>query len=249
MTAVPAELLYIYLSLAAVSLIALSGIVALSLEPARLETVVIYLVSFAAGTLFGSTFLHLLPETVDDFGFGPTMGLYLLSGLVLAFVVEKYISWHHHHHPHEDRPEPLSYMILLGDGVHNAIDGIIIAASYLASIPLGVATTVAIAFHEIPQEIGDFGVLVFGGMSPRRAIAYNFLTALTAFGGATLVVLLAGRASDLTRLLLPIAAGNFIYIAGSDLLPELVEETDVRRSSLQMATFLVGIAVMYLLAH
>lgn len=242
------ELWYIYASVAGVSLLALAGIVTVSLDPERLHALVAYLVSFSAGTLLGNAFLHLVPETVEAHGFDATTGLYLLSGVVLAFVVEKYISWHHHHHPHEDRPRPMSYMILLGDGVHNALDGVIIAASYLASVPLGVATTAAIAFHEIPQEIGDFGVLVYGGVSRARAIAFNFLTALTAFAGATVVVGLAGDAGDLTRVLLPVAAGNFVYIAGSDLLPELVEETDVRRSSIQMATFAGGIGLMYLLA-
>lgn len=239
------HLLALYLSVAAVSLIALVGVVALSLSERRLHTAVVYLVSFAAGTLFGDVFLHLLPETAEEFGFDSTTGLAVLAGVVLAFVVEKYIAWHHHHHPEEARAEPLSYMILFGDAVHNAIDGVIIAASYLVSIPLGVATTVAIAFHEIPQELGDFGILVYGGLSRRRAVAYNFLTALTAFGGATVVVLLATDVDGLLRVLLPLAAGNFLYIAGSDLLPELVEEHDTRRSSLQMATFLLGLAVMY----
>lgn len=242
----PEELLYIYLSVAIVSLIALIGVVTVSLDQDRLHVVVIYLVSFSAGTLFGDAFLHLIPEIAEAYGFEAITGVYLLSGLVLGFVVEKYISWHHHHHPHESRPQPLSYMILLGDSVHNAIDGVIIAASYLTSVPLGIATTTAIAFHEIPQEIGDFGVLLYGGVPRLRAIAYNFLTALTAVGGATLVVILAGDIEGLTRVLLPVAAGNFVYIAGSDLLPELVEETDGRRSTIQMATFLGGIGIMYL---
>lgn len=241
------HLLALYLSVAAVSLIALVGVVALSLSERRLHTIVVYLVSFAAGTLFGDTFLHLIPELTAEYGFTSVTGGYLLAGILLAFVVEKYIAWHHHHHPHEASPEPLSYMILFGDAVHNAIDGIIIAASYLVSIPLGVATTVAIAFHEIPQELGDFGILVYGGLSRQRAVAYNFLTALTAFAGATAVVLLVDDIDGLLAFLLPVAAGNFIYIAGSDLLPELVAETDVRRSTLQMATFLLGLGVMYLL--
>lgn len=240
------HLIYLYLSVAVVSLIALVGVVALSLSERRLHTVVVYLVSFAAGTLFGDTFLHLLPETAEAFGFTTVTGLFVLAGVLLAFVVEKYIAWHHHHHPDEANPEPVSYMILFGDAVHNAIDGVIIAASYLVSIPLGVATTVAIAFHETPQELGDFGILVYGGVPRWRAVAYNFLSALTAFAGATAVVLLVDDVDGLLQFLLPVAAGNFIYIAGSDLLPELVAETDARRSTVQMATFLLGIGVMYL---
>lgn len=241
-------LLALYLSVAGVSLIALVGVVALSLDERLLDRIVDSLVSFSAGTLFGGSFLHLLPETAAEFGFGTATGLAVLTGLVLAFVVEKYIAWHHHHHPDETRPAPVAYMILLGDGVHNVIDGVIIAASYLVSIPLGIATTVAIAFHEIPQELGDFGVLVYGGVPARRAVLFNLLSGLTAFGGATIVVFLVDDIDGLLQVLLPVAAGNFIYIAGSDLLPELVDEPGVRRSSVQMATFLGGLAVMYLLA-
>lgn len=244
-----APILWLYVSVALVSLIALLGVVSLSFDRRRLHTVVDYLVSLSAGTMFGGTFLHLLPETAEEYGFTHTTGLAVLSGLVLAFVIEKYIAWHHHHHPESQGPEPLTYMILLGDSVHNALDGIIIAASYLTSIPLGIATTVAIGFHEIPQEIGDFGVLVYGGMSRARAVLFNFGTALTAFVGATAVVFLVDDVDGLLRVLVPIAAGNFIYIAGSDLLPELVAEPDVRRSTVQMGTFLVGLGVMYLLAH
>jgi zinc and cadmium transporter len=246
---VPDPLLWLYLSISLVSLIALLGVVTLSLDRDRLHAVVDYLVSLSAGTMFGGTFLHLLPETAEEFGFTVTTGLAVLSGLVLAFVVEKYIAWHHHHHPGAAGPEPMAYMILLGDAVHNVIDGIIIAASYLVSVPLGIATTVAIGFHEIPQELGDFGVLVYGGMSRTRAVLFNFGTALTAFVGATAVVFLVDDVDGMLQVLVPLAAGNFIYIAGSDLLPELVAETDVRRSSLQMGTFLVGLGVMYLLAH
>ena len=237
---------YVYLSVAVVSLIALVGIVTLSLRDRQLTLVVRYLVSFSAGTLFGDAFLHLIPETAEAYGFDAGTGLALLAGLLLAFVVEKYISWHHHHHSHETHPEPLAYMILLGDSVHNVLDGIIIAASYLASIPLGVATTIAIAFHEIPQEIGDFGVLVYGGVGRWRAIAFNFLTALMAFVGATAVVV-SGASEAALPVILPLAAGNFIYIAGSDLVPELIDEPDLGRSTGQLVTFLLGIGVMYAL--
>lgn len=233
-------------SVAAVSLLALVGIAGFSLGRRRLEAGLPFLVSFSAGTLLGDAFLHLLPETAESVGFGVTVGGAVLAGLFVAFVVENYIAWHHHHGTGRHHPRPLSYMILFGDGVHNFIDGVIIATSYLVSIPLGIATTLAIAFHEVPQEVGDFGVLVYGGLPARRALAYNFATALTAFLGAGLVLGLAGRL-PLLELLLPLAAGNFIYIAGSDLLPEIKAERDRARSTAHMATFVVGIAVMYAL--
>jgi zinc and cadmium transporter len=242
------ELLYLYGSVALVSLLAIVGVVTAALSRRQLDTFVPYLVSFSAGTLLGDAFLHLIPETVATDGFDTLTGLTVLSGLLVAFVVEKYVAWHHEHHPDVDQPESLSYMILFGDAVHNTLDGIIIAASYLASIPLGIATTVAIATHEIPQELGDFGVLVYGGVPRLRAVGYNFLTALTAFLGATVVVVLAGNSATLLRYLLPFAAGNFVYIGASDLLPELLEETNLRRSTLQLASFIAGIGLLSILA-
>lgn len=244
---------YIFGSIFLVSAISLAGVILLGLEEALLKRIVIYLVSFSAGALFGDAFIHLLPHAAKHHGFGAVAGMYVLSGIVVSFIVEKYIHWHHHHHAApadedcEDCVEPFSYMILFGDGVHNIIDGIIIAASYMASIPLGVATTIAVALHEVPQEIGDFAVLVHGGFSTWRAVAYNFLTALTAFAGAGITFYLAGSVEGINGILLPFAAGGFIYIAGSDLLPEIKDETDRWKSALQMVAFLTGILLMYAL--
>lgn len=243
-------LAYIVGSVALVSALSVVAILPFALGWRGFDALISYLVSFAAGTLLGNVFLHLLPELAAEYGFDATTGLAILAGLTLAFLIERYVHWHHSHDPTggSENVHPVSYMILLGDGVHNGIDGMIIAASYLVSVPLGVATTAAIAFHEIPQEIGDFGVLVYGGIPRRRAVAYNFLSALAAFLGAFVVVALAGDADGLVRVLLPLAAGNFVYIAASDLLPELVAEEDARRSLGQMATFVLGIGVLYALA-
>lgn len=185
------ELLYVYGSVTVVSLLAFVGIVTVAMARRKLDRALPYLVSFSAGTVLGDAFLHLIPEIVARQGFDPRTGLTVLSGIALAFVLERYISWHHDHYPDSNRAKPLSYMILFGDSLHNTLDGIVIAASYLASVPLGLATTAAIATHEIPQEIGDFGVLVYGGIPPTRAVTYNFLTALTAFVGATAVIVVA----------------------------------------------------------
>ena len=241
------EIAYILGSVALVSSLALVGVLFFSLREERLQTVLTYLVSFAAGTLFGGTFLHLLPEHVAEYGFDTTTGVHLLSGIFLAFVVERFIFWHHHHRPHEVPVSELPYMILLGDSVHNAIDGMIITASYFVSIPLDIATTVAVAAHEIPQEIGDFGVLVYGGFSRTKAIAYNFVSALTAFLGAAFVIMLADSVTSLIQILIPIAAGNFVYIAGSDLIPEFKDESDPRRATAQLVAFVLGIALLYVL--
>lgn len=241
---------YIFGSVVLVSLVAFVGALGLALNRGLLRRIVFGLVSFAAGAMFGGAFLHLIPETVERFGFGTTAGLYVLTGVVSFFVVDKYIHWHHHHFREEgceDCAEPFTYMILIGDGFHNLIDGIVIAASYLAGIPVGIATTMAVVLHEIPQEIGDFGVLVHGGLSVGRALFYNFLSALMAVLGAVLVLMVQGSVAGLTAFLLPFAAGGFIYIAGTDLLPEFKEETGMFRSTVQMGMFVLGIGVMYAL--
>ncbi|MCJ7478550.1 MAG: ZIP family metal transporter [Candidatus Nanohaloarchaeota archaeon QJJ-7] len=242
------HLLWIFGSVVAVSLVAFIGVVTLSFRESFLHRLVFVLVSFAAGGLFGGAFIHLLPRTAQQFGFSTLTGVYVLGGIASFFTIDKYIHWHHHHFREEEEceecAEPLSYMILLGDGFHNLIDGMVIAAAYLSSLSVGIATTLAVVLHEIPQEIGDFGVLVHGGLSVRRALIYNFLSALTAVLGAVVVVLLA-TGTGITRILVPFAAGGFIYIAGTDLLPEFKEETDVQKSTIQMVTFLLGIGVMW----
>ncbi len=240
---------WIFGSVVLVSLLSLVGVVTLGLREQLLKKIVFALVSFAAGAMFGGAFIHLIPKTAAEFGLTTMTGLYILSGIVLFFFIEKYIHWHHHHFTEEDCPEcvePWTYMVLFGDGVHNFIDGLVIAAAYLTSFGLGVATTLAVALHEIPQEIGDFGVLVHGGFSVRRALFYNFLSAVTAIAGAGAVILFADG-FGVRQFLIPFAAGGFIYIAGTDLLPEFKEETGMTKSTVQMATFLLGIGVMYAL--
>ena len=139
---------------------------------------------------------------------------------------------------------PFAYMNLIGDSLHNFIDGLIVAGSYLISIPAGIATTIAVIFHEIPQEIGDFGVLVHGGFSKGRAIFLNFITALTAILGAVFALVLSNYISNIEGYLISLAIGGFLYIAGSDLIPELHKETKISVSLIQILTFVLGIIVM-----
>jgi len=241
-------LVYIGGSIFLVSLIAFTGIVSLSLRENFLRNCLIYMVAFAAGGLLGDSFLHLLPEAIDEFGFGIQMGLALLAGFIVFFIIEKIVQWHHFHVETPAHPlHPITYTNIAGDAMHNFIDGIIIAASYLASIPLGIATTIAVVFHEIPQEIGDFGILVHGGYTKNQALLVNFLTALTAFVGAGITIFAAGYIENLVPLLLPFAAGSFIYIASADLIPELHKEKRARNSLFQLFAFLLGIGVMYAL--
>ncbi|MBU2476093.1 ZIP family metal transporter [Candidatus Micrarchaeota archaeon] len=243
------QLIYIFGSVILVSLISLVGVITVGLNKEMLSKIVLYLVSFSAGSLFGGAFIHLLPEAVKEYGFGTEISLFLLSGIVVFFIIEKVIHWHHCHGFPAGKCELKSfgYMNLIGDGVHNFIDGMIIAGSYLANTTLGIATTIAVIFHEIPQEIGDFGVLIHSGFSRKKALAMNFLSALTAILGALVVVLLASITENLMMFLIPFAAGNFIYIAGSDLIPELHKEYELKKSLGLLIAFLAGIGIMFLL--
>ncbi|MCK4531870.1 MAG: ZIP family metal transporter [Candidatus Aenigmarchaeota archaeon] len=237
---------YSLVSVAIVSLIAFVGILTFSLKEEKLGKILLYLVSFAAGGLLGGAFIHLLPEAVERFGFNVSVSLSVLSGIITFFILEKLIHWRHCHIPtSEKHPHPFAYMNLVGDGVHNFIDGLIIAGSYLVSIPLGLTTTFAVILHEIPQEIGDFGVLVHGGFKKRKALFLNFLTALTAVVGTVVALSLSIFVENLTLFLLPFAAGGFIYVASTDLIPELHKGSyETKKSLLQLITFVLGILIM-----
>lgn len=240
-------LLYIFGSVILVSAISLIGIFTFALKTNKLEKILLYLVSFSVGALFGDAFIHLLPEAFESANNSWIVGLYVLFGILFSFIIEKVIHWRHCHVPtskhHKHR---FVYMNLVGDSVHNFIDGLIIAGSYFLSVPIGIATTVAVILHEIPQEIGDFGILVFGGFSKKRALFFNFLTALTAILGAIIGILMSSS-EHLLLFLIPFAAGNFIYIAGSDLIPELHKEEcahNFHNYFFQLLMFILGILIM-----
>jgi len=206
-----------------VSLVSLVGILSLLLSQKILDRFLLLFVSLSAGSLLGGAFFHLLPEVVEEKG-GLTIGVSLsvLGGLLLFFLLEKFVHWHHCHTPTTDNhPHHLEVMNLVGDGVHNLLDGLIIAGSFLASIPTGIATTLAVILHEVPQEIGDFGVLVYSGVSKAKALLLNFLSALLAVAGAVIGLAIGSNSQVFVQFILPFAAGGFIYIAGTDLIPEL----------------------------
>lgn len=240
--------LYSLLSVFVVSLISLIGAVLLPIKEKRLNSFLIYFVSFSAGALLGDVFIHLLPEVVEADGFTQSVSVNILLGILVTFVIEKIIHWKHHgSHSGHNHKHPVTTMTLIGDGVHNYIDGLVIAASYFISIPAGIATTFAVILHEIPQEIGNFGVLVNGGYSRSRALMFNFLSALTAVAGTVTVLAFGNTGNDLIMVLTSFAAGNFIYIAASDLIPELHREVGLKKTVLQFVTMLMGIGVMFAL--
>jgi len=237
------------LSVVAISGISLIGILTLWLADKKLKKIFTYLVSFAAGGLLGDTFLHLIPEAVGETGLEITASFLIILGILSSFAVERFLQWRHCHIlTSQEHPHSFAYMNLFGDAVHNLIDGLIVGGSYLASIPLGVASTIAVIFHEIPQELGDFSVLVYGGFHKRKALMFNFLTALTAIVGAIIALIIGSAVGGFVPLLVPFAAGNFIYIAGSDLIPELRKDTpEPKKAVLQMTSIVLGFVPMVLL--
>ncbi len=227
-----------------ISLIAFIGIVSLAVKEKVLDKILLCLVGFAAGALMGGAFLHLLPETVEK-STNMNVFLALSLGFFLFFLLEKLL-WRHCHKG-KCEIHPFAYINLVGDGVHNFIDGLVLAASFLSSVELGIVTFLAVASHEIPQEIGDFGVLVYGGMKKSRALILNFITALSVIGGGIIGYYLSSIVGESIIYLLPFTAGGFIYIAASDLIPELHKEVDSRRSWASFGVFFAGFALMLLI--
>ena len=241
---------YSLLSVLIVSLISLVGVLTLSLKPERLRKVLLFLVSFAVGSLFGDAIIHLIPESFRRFDSPLTASLFIILGILLFFTLEKFLRWRHCHVlTSREHRHPVVALNLIGDAVHNLMDGMIIGASFSASIPIGCATTLAVVLHEIPQEIGDFGILIHGGLSIRKALAFNFLSALTAVAGVVISLTLGRYVDSYALYLLPITAGGFLYIAGSDLIPELQHGTDVKLSASiwQFICISLGVALMALL--
>ncbi|MCK5107173.1 MAG: ZIP family metal transporter [Nanoarchaeota archaeon] len=241
---------YAFLSVLIVSLVSLIGVLTIAIKAKNLNKWLFFLISFSAGALFGGAFLHLIPEAFHEYGHSVSISLFVLVGILTFFVMEKFIHWRHCHvQTTKKHPHPLGIMNLIGDAFHNFIDGLLIGGSYIASIPLGISTTIAVILHEIPQEIGDFGVLIYAGYSRKKALIFNFITALTAFLGVALAFLLHSIIPNITQFVLPFTAGGFIYIAGSDLIPELKKSHELSKSFLQLFGLALGISIMLLFTH
>lgn len=232
----------IILSTFLVSLISFIGVLFLSLNDKILNKLLLILIAFASGALLGAAFLDLLPET---FALGREEAfIFVLLGIMLFFVMEKFLRWRHCHDGKCDI-HAFTYLNLIGDGIHNWIDGMVIAATFLTSMELGIATTLAVIVHEIPQEIGDFGVLVYGGLSRTKALFYNFISAVTAILGALFAYYLIQYMQYITVVLLPFAAGGFVYIAATDLLPELHKREKMKDSIIQLLVLSLGILLIW----
>jgi zinc and cadmium transporter len=226
------------------SAIAWVGLVTAALREEQLKALLLPLVAFAAGSLLGGALLHLLPEAVA--ARGPGLGTFLpaLGGFALFFLMEQFLSWHHGHSVEAVAKQPVTYLILLADGLHNFIGGLAIGASFMVSTEVGVITWIAAAAHEIPQELGDFGILIRGGWGKLQALVANFVSAATIVPGALLAYYLSAD-FDIT-FLLSFAAGNFIYIAASDLIPEVKHDRLLRNNLIHFGAFILGVSVILL---
>ena len=232
-----------------VSLISFSGALVLVLSRDLLKKILLILVAFSAGALIGDAVLHLIPQAVEEAGsFNVEVSTYIFIGILLFFILEKFLRWQHCHDVDcHDHPKHLGVMNLVGDGLHNFIDGVLIAASFMVSIPLGVATTIAVIAHEVPQELGDIGVLIHSGYSKSKALWANFYMALIAILGTVITLLIGEKVESLAIIVVPVSAGSFIYIALSGLIPELHKESKFIKSAVQFMSLIAGLIVMYLL--
>lgn len=237
-------LVWIILSTVTISLVALVGLIILYLKEKLLERILLQLVAYSAGALLGGAFFHLLPESLEKAD-QSSVFLFTLVGFVGFLAMEKFLHWRHCH-KQRCSVHAFTYLNLIGDSIHNFIDGLIIAASFLISIPLGISTSIAIGLHEIPQEIGDYSVLVYGGFTRQKALFLNLLVALTVVLGGVVGYLIGEEALGSLNFLLPIAAGGFIYIAAADLLPEVNKESNGIKSIGNLVIFILGLLTLYL---
>ena len=239
-------LIYSLLSTLIISLLSLIGLFLIFIKTKSLQKITLALVSFAIGGLLGDAFIHLIPEAFDFFSLEIVPSLMILLGIIIFFIMEKILRWHHCHEVncHQEEKHVVT-LNLIGDSVHNFIDGALIAASFQISIFVGLTTTLAVILHEIPQEIGDFGIMLHHGISAKKAVYYNFITSLTSFLGVFLISFLS---YDFSPYLIPITAGGFIYLAATDLIPELHRhDAKVGQSIIQLIFILLGITLMSLL--
>ncbi len=238
---------YILLSSLVVSLISFVGLFLLS-KRLKSHRFLFILVAFAAGAMLGNVFFHILPESLENLE-PIKFSFIFLSGFIAFFIIEKLTHWRHcHDHDcsHKHDVKPLGFLNLIGDGVHNFLDGLLIAISYLVSFEIGIATTIAIIAHEIPQEIGDFSILLFSGFTKKKALFFNFISAILAVLGS-LIGFFVLRSDSIIIYALPLVGGSLAYIATTDLIPELHKETRLRRSFVLLLSLIVGLLLLYAL--
>ncbi len=240
-------LIEIFLSVLLISLISLVGSGLIFFRKINFKEKIYYMISFAAGTMLAAAFFDIIPESFNEIGLNSIN--YILGGIILFLLIEKYIHWHHCNtercEEKHKKVKPYVFLNLIGDGLHNFIDGAVIAAAYMTNFELGLITTFSVAVHELPQEIGDFSILLKGGLKFKQGILFNFITALAAFLGMFLAITASKYIENLTPILLSIAAGGFIYLSLSDIVPETHKETEPKKIFKQTLLMILGIALVY----
>ncbi len=241
---------YIIVAVLGVSLISLIGVVFFWAPAKKLVTKIVpWLVAFAAGTLLAAAWFDLIPESLV--GIGESAFIWVVAGILLFLLFEQVLHWHHEHghtcDECEHRPKAVGYAVLLGDGLHNFLDGVLIASAFMASVPVGIATTMAVLFHEIPQELGDFGVLLHSGFSKTRALYFNLLSALVAVAGGLVAYFALSSVQSTVPYIVAIGAGGFLYIALTDLFAELKGGKNIGLRLGQLVVLIFGMLLIYYL--
>ena len=237
----PTVLLQILIAVFIVSAISLIGNFLLVTK--FLKKTLFYMVAFSAGALLGAAFLDLLPEALAS-SLRQRVPLFIILGILIFFIIEKFLHWHHHH-TEENDIHTFTYLNIVGDGVHNFTDGVIIAIAFINSTAIGIATTIAIVAHEIPHEVGNFAILIYGGFSRMKATIYNFLSALTAFLGAMAAYFFSNKIENINFYIGAIAIGGLVYISTTDLIPEIHKETEIKKTFVQFVLMVLGIFLIW----
>ncbi len=238
---------YAIISGAIISLVSFSGLILLFLKKGLQQKLLLSLVGLSAGVLTGAAFFHILPEVIGKLD-AIRLFVYVSLGIITFFVLERFLFWHHCHNEHGDcEVHSFTYMSLVGGSFHVLIDGIVIGTAFSVNVKLGFVTLFVIISHQFPQELGDFATLVHGGFSRGKAFFYNFLSSLTGIIGTVMGVLFAARMDSFTNVLLPFAAGGFLYIAMSDLIPQLHNEREISKSLFNVSLFVLGLVFMLLI--
>jgi zinc and cadmium transporter len=240
-------LFWIIVSTIGVSLLSFVGALTLFLKENLLKKIIYPLVAFSAGALLGGALLHMIPEAAKETNSDPKIFLWVIIGFSSFFLLEQFIHWHHCHRAPSEHKHPVTYLILIADSIHNFIDGLALAASFLVDINIGFVSLLAITAHEIPQELGDFGILIHGGWDKKKALLFNFISALTMVLGGLIAYFLSSAINEIY--LLTFAAGNFIYIACSDLIPEIKHNESLKHNLIHFFFFILGIIMLGLLKN